>query len=118
MAKIGQILFNYYDKHNKKYLSSLSQGNIATFDDIQSVGTRGIINLAENLIVDSNVWNKLGIQAPKGSIFIINGKSIIIGISGIYEIDNPAIEIYELYYDKEHSPQQMKPINIIIDYVI
>lgn len=51
----------------------------------------------------------LGIQADRGSIFIMNNKEFEIGITEIYEIEN--IVLTSLYFKNDMD-------NAIIDYVI
>lgn len=47
-----------------------------------------------NQLVDQNIpWVKIGVQAPAGTKVIINGEEIIIGRSGIYELDHDFIAI-------------------------
>ena len=48
-------------------------------------------------LVDFKGLVKLGIQAPVGTKFIINGETIRIGATGIYELDY-TVNIKELYF--------------------
>ena len=43
---------------------------------------------------------KLGIQAPVGTRFVINGQSIKIGATGIYELDC-TVNVKQLYFETE-----------------
>lgn len=43
---------------------------------------------------------KLGIQAPVGTKFVINGENIRIGATGIYELDY-TVNVKELYFTEE-----------------
>ena len=47
----------------------------------------GSINIYENLI-NNQKWDKVGIQAPPGTQFLLNGQEFIIGPSGIYELSD------------------------------
>ena len=48
-------------------------------------------------LVDFKGLVKLGIQAPVGTKFIINGETIRIGATGIYELDY-TVNVKELYF--------------------
>lgn len=58
-----------------------------------------IIRKKHNLI-DFKGLVKLGIQAPVGTKFVINGETIRIGATGIYELDY-TVNIKELYFIEE-----------------
>lgn len=58
-----------------------------------------LIRKKHNLI-DFKGLVKLGIQAPVGTKFIINGETIRIGATGIYELDY-TVNIKELYFLEE-----------------
>lgn len=47
---------------------------------------------------------KLGIQAAKGTVAYINGKRIIVGQSGVFELDE-SIEVNSLYFEKEYTQE-------------
>lgn len=51
---------------------------------------------------------KLGIQAPIGTKFVINGENIRIGATGIYELDY-TVNIKELYFIEETAA--------LVDYI-
>ena len=48
-------------------------------------------NITDNLI-QGKIVSKLGIQAPPGTIFQINGGDIVIGRTGIYEVQGVKID--------------------------
>ena len=58
-----------------------------------------LIRKKHNLI-DFKGLVKLGIQAPVGTKFVINGETIRIGATGIYELDY-TVNIKELYFLEE-----------------
>jgi hypothetical protein len=58
-----------------------------------------LIRKKHNLI-DFKGLVKLGIQAPVGTKFVINGETIRIGATGIYELDY-TVNIKELYFIEE-----------------
>ena len=58
-----------------------------------------IIRKKHNLI-DFKGLVKLGIQAPVGTKFVINGETIRIGATGIYELDY-TVNIKEFYFLEE-----------------
>lgn len=66
-----------------------------------------LIRKKHNLI-DFKGLVKLGIQAPVGTKFIINGETIRIGATGIYELDY-TVNVKELYFIEETTA--------LVDYV-
>lgn len=74
MANIGQIYYNVLNTANGTYETSAKGSNI--FSDV--VAAYG-----------AQQFNKLGIQAPPGTKVVINDtKTIMIGRTGIYELDD------------------------------
>lgn len=61
-------------------------------------------------------FSKVGIQAPPGLVVIINGRELIIGRNGIYELDDKDIVITELRFKQPTNLDDLR--NIIVDYVI
>ena len=59
---------------------------------------------------DGVSWIKLGIQAPPGSQWQINDKKILIGRTGMYELDDDIIVSRLQYLGGDYK-------NIIIDYL-
>ena len=51
-------------------------------------------------LVDFKGLVKLGIQAPIGTKFVLNGETIRIGATGVYELDY-CVNIMELYFIEE-----------------
>ena len=66
-----------------------------------------LIRKKHNLI-DFKGLVKLGIQAPVGTKFVINGETIRIGATGIYELDY-TVNIKELYFVTESEA--------LVDYI-
>lgn len=58
-----------------------------------------IIRAKHNLI-DFKGLVKLGIQAPVGTRFILNGQPIRIGCTGIYELDY-TVNVKQLHFEEE-----------------
>lgn len=82
---IGQILYKV--KVPQDGSITTSPDNLNIFNDVLSqIGVAGI--------------KKLGIQAPAGTICYINGQEIMIGKSGIYELDE-LIVVNSLYFVKK-----------------
>lgn len=75
------------------------------FDARDSVIT--IIRKKHNLI-DFKGLVKLGIQAPVGTKFVLNGETIRIGATGIYELDY-TVNIKELYF--------LEDTEALVDYI-
>lgn len=81
MATIGQVYYNIIDNSNGNYIS----GDIDIFQDIVSG-------------YGAKQFNKLGIQAPPGTRIVMNNsKTIMIGRTGIYELDED-ITITNMYF--------------------
>lgn len=76
-----------------------------TFDAGDSVIT--IIRKKHNLI-DFKGLVKLGIQASVGTKFVLNGETIRIGATGIYELDY-TVNIKELYF--------LENTEALVDYI-
>lgn len=98
MAKIGQMYYNYKGKENTSLPS-------------------GITTIYENLVESDKIFTKLGVQAPPGTQFVINNNiTIMIGRTGIYELDDD-IEITSLYfippmvYNKDEEQTENTVIN-------
>ena len=69
------------------------------------------LNNTTSLVFENKSWVKLGIQAPPGTQWEINSKQILIGRTGIYELDDD-IEINTLKLLSEID----KAHDIIIDF--
>lgn len=82
MATVGQIYYNVLDTNSGGYISS---SGIDIFSDV--VAAYG-----------ASQFNKLGIQAPPGTKVVMNNtKTIMIGRTGMYELDNN-INISNMYF--------------------
>ena len=92
MATIGQIVYNLEDQNNPgMYLSTSEDGSKINSHDrynTQEVSKRDIFSSVFNNDV---ILSKLGIQAPPGTRFVLNGKNIMIGTSGLYELDEESL---------------------------
>lgn len=101
----GQIIFHLEDYYNYGgVISTTTSGEIQVIIEPkppeESVGgefeiSDGSINIYEDLL-NGTEWDKVGIQAPPGTKFILNNKEFIIGPSGIYELSN--VIINQLYF--------------------
>lgn len=82
MATVGQVYYNVIDNNSGGYISS---SDIDIYKDI--VSAYGALE-----------FTKLGIQAPPGTKMVMNGsKSIMVGRTGIYELDTDII-VTNLYF--------------------
>lgn len=96
MPEIGQVYYNVIDKNSGACISS---GPSIFKDDTpgQLVGRYG-----------AKWFTKIGIQAKPGTIVILNqNKTVMIGQSGIYELEEDDIKITDLYF--------IRPINYTRD---
>jgi hypothetical protein len=85
MANIGQITYRIPNHLTGSYDTTPSNTNI------------------DSEIV-SGTWNQLGIQAPAGTYFIINGnKKIMMGRTGVYELDD--ISVTSLVFERPKKYQ-------------
>ena len=78
MAGIGQLRYRVLDTGSGTYVSSDG------LDEDQMFGQSA--NLVK-FYDGSKQFNKLGIQAPPGTKAVINEKTIMVGRTGIYELD-------------------------------
>lgn len=82
MATVGQIYYNVLDTNSGDYISS---SGIDIFSDIVSA-------------YGATQFSKIGIQAPPGTKVVMNEtKTIMIGRTGMYELDNN-INIIDMYF--------------------
>ncbi len=97
MATVGQIVYNVQDYQTSGGYISTSATNLNT--TVSSANNPGYndakIDIFDSNIVDrfdSKKFTKLGVNAPPGTRFILNtNKTILIGRSGIYELDEDII---------------------------
>ncbi len=97
MATVGQIVYNVQDYQTSGGYISTSTTNLNT--TISSANNPGYddakIDIFDSNIVDrfgSKQFTKLGVNAPPGTRFILNtNKTILVGRSGIYELDEDII---------------------------
>lgn len=106
MANIGQIVYNIEDYyHSGGYISTskndisktISSNDYASWEEYLAAAI-DIFN--QNLVELFNTTGffKLGIQAPPGTLVILNdSKNIVIGKTGIYELDED-ITIFSLKF--------------------
>lgn len=89
--------------------SGYCTGRIGQLDQTFSANESiiAIIRRKHNL-VDFKGLVKLGIQAPVGTKFIINGETIRIGTTGIYELDY-TVNVKELYF--------LSDTEALVDYI-
>lgn len=96
MATVGQVYYNVIDKNSGSCLSS--------GPSIFKEGTPGELVSRYG----ATQFNKVGIQAKPGTIVVMNNtKTIMIGQTGIYELDED-IAITSLYFNR--PPKYMKDV--------
>lgn len=84
-------------------------GHVGQLDQTFSANENLIVIIRKkHNLVDFKGLMKLGIQAPVGTKFVINGEIIRIGATGIYELDY-TVNIKELYFLEETSA--------LVDYI-
>lgn len=93
MAGIGQAVYKLQDyRNNNEYITNLPSGKSTIY---------------ENIIPTGEKWNKIGIQADPGTYFYLGDKKIMMGRTGIYELDED-IEIGSLKF--------VRPIKYTLNY--
>lgn len=76
-------------------------GHVGQLDQTFSAGDSVVMLIRKkHNLLDFKGLVKLGIQAPVGTKFVINGETIRIGATGIYELDY-TVNIKELYFLEE-----------------
>ena len=85
MAKYGQLHYRVFDEYTKTY--STSEG----LNDLQDSKGKIIFKKSDN----QTTWEKIGVQAKPGVEFYLNGAKIIMGRSGIFELEG--VSIHDLY---------------------
>lgn len=98
MAEYGQIYYRVLNENTGSYESSFS-------NDGASNPATETITFFDNL---SDGYEKIGIQAPPGTKFSINGKKMIMGRSGVYELESTGIQITSLIFYKDAVYQYLE----------
>lgn len=114
--QIGQIVYNLQDYLIYNDYISTNKDNLNT--TIKSSNTdynEKKINIYENLIpLYGTKFTKLGIQAPPKTQFEVDlDKIIMVGQTGIYELDNSL----SISYLKFVRPSNGDLYNVIIDFI-
>lgn len=112
MASVGQIYYNVLD--------AINQENPSYEDNlISNISSEVLYGENGNNIVTSyqgaTQFNKIGIQAPPGTQVILNSKSIMIGRTGIYELDDDIVITYMAFVKPKHYVQDTKAIHDAIE---
>lgn len=114
MQTIGQIVYKYQDPSGKTWYSDKNQ-KLQYVNSIEEFNQDNCYwNLIEDLgnsLLKNYYITKLGIQAPFGSIVIINGHEFYIGQSKMLELND---EVNSLHFKEETLPSK----NVIIDYAM
>ena len=79
---------------------------------VDGLDLSGDTDITVGNVFNNKIVTKLGIQAPPGTIASINGKPILIGRTGIYELDED-IKIESLSFN--FNTENLR--NVIIDYI-
>lgn len=83
MAEIGQVCYNVIGLDGEPLPDTLLK------------------NIYENIIPTGKKWKKIGVQAPPGSKIIFNkNKEIMVGRTGIYEIDEDIPAVEQMYFER------------------
>ena len=82
MSQVGQLYYRVLDTTSGTYITS------------DNLSTEAMYGLGANLVSfygGAKQFSKLGIQAPPGTKAVINSKEIMVGRTGIYELDDDII---------------------------
>lgn len=101
MATIGQIYYQIFDGVDG-YISNITE-------DIFFSGN--IVKAYDN----ATQFTKIGIQAPPGTQVVMNGKTIMVGRTGIYELTDIAIKEMHFIRPKEYKRNETKSDEAIIN---
>ena len=84
MANVGQLYYRVLDTTTGEYITTAGLTPAQMYDK-PGTSESGQPNLVK--FAGAQFFSKLGIQAPAGTRAIINSKNIMIGRTGIYELD-------------------------------
>lgn len=102
MATVGQIYYQIFDEG--EYNSNIDE-NIFFGED-----GANIVTAYDN----ATQFTKIGIQAPPGTQVVMNGKTIMVGRTGIYELTDIAIKKMYFIKPKEYERNETKSNEAII----
>lgn len=110
--KFGQIVYNIIGLDG--YLTSTKNDLTGTITSSNSSYESNKINITQDLVskIGSGNFNQIGIQAPPGTIVVINNTNFQIGLNGVYELCDKNIPITNLKFLTNNIK------NVIIDYAI
>lgn len=100
---VGQIVYNLQTQAG---VVSSSQTSWQT----QTTNPADRINIYEDILKNKFTISKLGVQGPAGATMIINDKRIMIGRTGIYELDE-GIPITTLKFEKRVKVQYSEELS-------
>lgn len=110
---IGQIIYDVISPSGVR--ASTSDNDVKTIIyDTSSSYDADKIKITSDLVakVSKDKFSKIGIQAPSGTLAVINGKNIQIGRTETYELDDPDLPIESLRFEDSGVK------NLIIDFII
>ena len=110
--QFGQIIHDIVGLDG--YLTSTKEDLSGIINSSNNSYETSKINITQNLVtkIGSNNFDSIGIQAPPGTIAVINGHNFQIGLNGVYELHDKDILITSLSF----LSNDIK--NLIIDYII
>ena len=94
--EVGQIFYRLLDPRTGKYLST---------GDETGESPQSRINIYNDIVSQypgASHFTKVGIQAPPGTRAVLNDKPIMIGRTGVYELDQD-IEITSLRFERTYN---------------
>lgn len=112
---IGQIIYDVISPSGVRASTSDNDVKTIIYDDgTSSSYDANKIKITSDLVakVSKGKFSKIGIQAPSGTLAVINGKNIQIGRTETYELDDPDLPIESLRF-KDPGVK-----NLIIDFII
>lgn len=111
--QIKQLVYKLPISVNKpQTISTLASGILEKSDNQGDYNPGVVFAIREDEFLSDVRISKIGIQAPVGTTFFLNNRPIVIGFSGVYELDNEHIEINSVKLEKLPDLGY-----IIIDYI-
>lgn len=94
--QVGQVFYRVLDTRTGKYIST---------GDETGDNPNGRIKIYQDIIAQypgATHFNKVGIQAPPGTRLLMNDKPIMIGRTGVYELDEDIV-ITSLKFERTYN---------------
>lgn len=93
-----EIVYSDSKAYNAECSVNANEGASSSYSKVNLYGLNGYILVGDNSSLGIPKMTKIGVQAPPGTRFIINGdKEIMMGRTGVYELDED-FEVTQLVF--------------------